>query len=764
MKKSQSIPIKSHFVGSEKSAEHLFRWKRVNSEIRDGDGQIVFQMKKVEAPEEWSQLAIDIAASKYFRRAGVPGRGHENSVRQLVHRVVHAIKTTGYRQGKYFRNSKDADIFAQELKYILLSQRGAFNSPVWFNAGLWELYHIRTPSEHFCWDLKHKKVITTHNAYERPQCSACFIQSIEDSIEGIFELAKTEAKLFKYGSGSGTNFSGLRSRYERISSGSTSSGLLSFLEVLDKGAGAIKSGGTTRRAAKMVTVDIDHPEIHEFIDWKRREEEKAKILIAAGYSSDLDGEAYRTISGQNGNNSVFVSDRFMRSLKEQRLWPLYSRYGRRVLKKVPSEELWKAIVHAAWSCADPALQFQDHVNRWHTCANTAPIRASNPCSEFFFLDDSACNLASINIVKFLNQDGSFDFDSFIHTVRILLISLEILVDYSSYPTAKIAQNSHDYRPLGLGFSNLGSFLMRLGVSYDSDTGRGMASVVTALLTGEAYATSLQLAKSKGAFAGYRRNKNSMQKVMRSHLKAVQNISWSDFSSDWKTHVLSRWQFIAKEGARYGFRNAQVTLIAPTGTISLLMDCDTTGIEPDFSLLKVKKIVGGGQLKLVNQAVPSALRKLGYSDRAINEIVHHLVKYGSLKECSQLKSEHLAVFACAMGGKGELVLTPESHLLMMAAVQPFISGAISKTVNLPEFTSEAEISRIYLRAWKLGLKSVAVYRDGCKASQPLSRERNLDNLELKSPSLGVKCPECHSSTILVSGCFRCPNCGTAVGCS
>lgn len=755
----------SYFVAPGKKPESMFKWKKVDSEIRNRKGEIFFAMKNVEAPEGWSQLAIDIAANKYFRKVGVPGTKHEKSIKQLVERIVSAISVSALKQGGYFSSKKDADTFSKELKYILFSQRGAFNSPVWFNAGLFESYKISSPSEHFAWDEKKKNVFATHNAYERPQCSACFIQSVDDSIESIFELAKTEAKLFKYGSGTGTNFSKLRSRHEFTSSGGTSSGLLSFLEVLDKGAGAIKSGGTTRRAAKMVVVDIDHPEVMEFIDWKMREEQKAHILIAAGLSPEFEGEAYKTVSGQNANNSVRVSDVFMKAVEQNKFWKLKGRMTGETLKEIPAAEVWKKINHAAWICADPGVQFHNTINKWHTCPKTDVINASNPCSEYMFLDDSACNLSSINLAKFLNEeDGSFDFESFIHTARTLFVAQEILVDYSSYPTEKIAQNAHDYRPLGLGYANLGSLLMRKGIPYDSDEGRAWAAALTSLMTGVAYLTSSEIARAKGSFAGFKKNKSSMIKVMKMHEKALKKVAWSYLPQGLETVVKNLWKGVIYNGAKHGYRNAQASVLAPTGTIGLLMDCDTTGIEPDFSLIKFKKLVGGGEIQIVNQAVQSALKILDYSSQEITSILKHIEEHNTVVGCEEIRNEDIAIFDCATGVLGQRVLSAESHVKMMAAVQPFISGAISKTVNLPNSATEEDISNIYFLAWKLGIKAVAVYRDGSKQSQPLNIHKPRDTKVGVVPNFTMKCPECGSDTVLTSGCYRCPNCGTTVGCS
>lgn len=764
--KNKTLHSAAYFVPAGKNPEEMFQWKKVDCEIRNRNGEIFFDMKKVEAPEGWSQLAIDIAASKYFRKTGVPKTEHETSVRQLVQRLMKSLSTAASSQKGYFANKKEIDIFVKELQFILLSQAGAFNSPVWFNAGLWESYKIVSPSEHFAWDEKKKKILPTKNAYERPQCSACFIQSVDDSIEGIFELAKTEAKLFKYGSGTGSNFSTLRSRYETTGAGGKSSGLISFLEVLDKGAGAIKSGGTTRRAAKMVVVDIDHPEVLDFIDWKMREEQKAHLLIAAGLSEDFEGEAYRTVSGQNANNSVRLDDAFMKAVEQNKPWKLKARRTGKTLRELPAVEVWNKITKAAWTCADPGVQFHTTINKWHTCANTAPIHSSNPCSEYMFLDDSACNLASINLVKFLRTDGSFDFEAFIHTARTLFVAQEILVDYSSYPTQKIAQNSHDYRPLGLGFANLGSLLMRMGIAYDSDEGRAWAGALSSLMSGVAYMTSAEMARACGPFAGFKKNKSSMLKVMKMHEKAVSRVTWSHLPQGLEKAVRNLWKGVVYNGSKYGFRNAQATVIAPTGTIGLLMDCDTTGIEPEFSLLKFKKLAGGGEIQMVNQSVRQCLETLQYTEEEIAGIAKYIEKNNSVVGAPYLREEDQAVFDCANGAAGQRILSPESHVKMMAAVQPFISGAISKTVNLASSATEADIGGIYDLAWKLGIKAVAVYRDGSKQSQPLNRVMKSPQATTVVPTaeFTMKCPDCGSDTVLTSGCYRCPNCGTTVGCS
>lgn len=748
-RRPSGLQIPAFFTKKDKAAK-LLSWKKFDALIQGRDGKVHFELKGIEAPESWSQLAVEIAASRYFRK--------EKSIRDLVERVVGAILKTAKKQGGYFATAKDLENFGEELRYILWTQRAAFNSPVWFNVGLWESYGLQSRSGSFFWDFKKKKVVPLENAYEHPQCSACFIQSLPDSIEGIFELAKTEARLFKYGSGTGTNFSTLRSRYEELQSGGTSSGLISFLEVLDRGAGAIKSGGTTRRAAKMVVVDVDHPEVLDFIDWKMNEEKKAQALIKAGWPSDFEGAAYKTVAGQNANNSVRVPDSFMRAVRAGKDWALRARVTGKIYRQVPAREIWDRISQAAWSCADPGLQFHDTVNAWHTCPEGGEIRGSNPCSEYMFLDDSACNLASLNLVKFFSEEGTFDLAAFQHTSRVMFLAQEILVDYASYPTATIAQNSHDYRTLGLGFANLGSLLMRLALPYDSAGALAWAGALTALMTGEAYRVSAEVASVKGAFAKFKLNKKHIVKVLKQHQKALKRVDWSLLPGEMSRESTSVWkEVVAAAATGSGLRNAQATVVAPTGTIGLLMDCDTTGIEPDFSLVKRKKLAGGGEITIVNRAVKPALIRLGYKDADLRGILRQIEDRNTAVGISGLREEHRSVFACATGDEA---LSAEAHLQMMAAVQPFISGAISKTVNLPASASAKDLADVFWRAWELGLKSVAVYRDGSKGGQPLSAEKAVAPTE--NPF--VKCPECGSPTELHSGCYRCSNCGFSVGCA
>lgn len=659
--------------------------------------------QQFEAPVKWSDLAVEIAVKKYFRR--------DKSVRHLIDRVVDTISAFGLKQG-YFKDKASAGVFSREIKQLCVEQRAAFNSPVWFNCGV----------------------------QKEPQCSACFILKVEDSLDKIFDLAKTEALIFKHGSGAGGNFSPLRGKDEELSPGGKSSGLMAFLEVLDRGAGATKSGGTTRRAAKMVVLDADHPEILEFVRWKAREELKARRLLEAGYSGGLDGEAYHSVSGQNSNNSVRVTDQFIKASLNKQEWWTRDRLTGHKRQKLMAADLWDEIVSAAWSSADPGLQFHDTINRWHTCPKEGVIHASNPCAEYMFIDDSACNLSSLNLASFLREDGGFDLEAFRRAARLMLIAQEILVSLSSYPTLRIAENSRRLRPLGLGYANLGGLLLRLGLPYDSEAGRAWGAGLTALLGGVAYATSAELAGVMGPFDAFKRNRASMLKVIERHWRAARalagsmvdgsvrkKIDGSQIELDGVVHAAClAWDLALKQGRRFGFRNAQATALAPTGTIGLLMDCETTGIEPEFALVKTKSLVGGGIVRQVNKAVGPALKRLGYSPAQIQRLEERLRRMGALdreaglhEDNMQLHDEHLAVFDCAQPQRpGGRHLSVDAHLLMMAAVQPFLSGAISKTVNLPADASEADIGLVYRRAWELGLKAISVYRDTSKSVQPL----------------------------------------------
>lgn len=709
-------------------------FEKRTARITDAAGSVVFEMVDVEVPVFWSQLATDILASKYFRRAGVPETGAESSLKQVVYRVAHTIRAQGEKVGT-FATPQDAETFEMELTHLLVGQYGAFNSPVWFNCGLWHEYGIEGSEGHWFYNPDTNRAEQTTNAYEHPQCSACFIQSVDDDLMGLFELMKTEARLFKYGSGTGTNFSRIRGKQEKLSGGGYSSGLMSFLEVLDKGAGATKSGGTTRRAAKMVCLDMDHPEIVDFIQWKRKEELKVQALIQAGYSGDFNGEAYQTVSGQNSNNSVRLSEQFMQAYLKDEPWQTTFRTTGEVCETFQAKDLMRQIAECAWACADPGVQFDDVINDWHTCSVSGRIRGSNPCSEFHFLDNTACNLASLNLLKFCDEAGRFDFSAFRHVSRIFFTAQEILVGLAAYPTETIAKNSWDYRPLGLGYANLGALMMVKGIPYDSAESYALTGAITALMTGEAYRTSAELAAKLGAFNGFSANREPMLRVMRKHQAALNEIVVDACPADLLGEVKSVWEEVLSLGEQYGYRNAQATVLAPTGTIGLLMDCDTTGIEPDFSLIKWKKLAGGGYFKIVNRCVPLALKNLGYADSMITNIMAHIEQTGGVEGAPALSPAHYAVFDCASpAAEGMRFIEPLAHVHILAAAQPFLSGAISKTVNLPHSATVEEIEAIYVTAWKLGLKGVALYRDGSKFSQPLSTSQSREDSQKQSGPL------------------------------
>jgi ribonucleoside-diphosphate reductase alpha chain len=692
------------------------------------DGVEWVNVDGIDAPKSWSKTSVGIVASKYLRQKGVPRKfsktGAENSIRLLIERVVDSITTQGWNQG-YFKTPKARDVFRSELASLVLTQKAAFNSPVWFNVGLWPKYKLRGQSSLWHWDEKRGTAAQAKSAYEFPQTAACFILSVKDDLESIFELARTEARIFKFGSGAGANFSPLRAKGEPLEHGGSSSGLIAFLEVLDRGAGATKSGGTTRRAAKMVILDADHPEILDFIRWKAREEAKALHLTKAGYSGGMDGEAYRTVSGQNSNNSIRVTDRFMRALSADSDWKLKTRTSNTVAQNLKAKALWREIAEAAWASADPGIQFHDSINRWHTVPNEGEIVASNPCSEFMFVNDSACNLSSINLVNFSRGGLNFDVDGFAAAVRILIVAQEILVSMSGYPTQAVAENSFKLRPLGLGYANLGGLLMGMGLPYDSDEGRGLAGRITQAMTAEAYSVSAELARAKGAFSSYRANKSAMKKIIQSHRKAAKEFKPAGMAAltplfeHLEISAKRAWSEGQKVAEKYGYRNAQVTVLAPTGTIGLMMDCETTGIEPEYSLVKNKSLAGGGSLSFFNPAVERGLRTLGYSEKEIKTLIEWQRSHSDLSRNPSLKPEHQRVFDCAQPtGPSGICITAKGHLLMMAAVQPFLSGAISKTINLSESATVTDIEEVFRMAWQLGLKSVAIYRDRSKLAQPL----------------------------------------------
>jgi ribonucleoside-diphosphate reductase alpha chain len=696
---------------------HDIKWEKRDSLISEVDGTVVFKLEGVEVPSEWSQLATDILASKYLRRAGVPTHGHESSLKQVINRIMLALRNNSVG---YFATQDDCQAFSDEISYMLSHQYGAFNSPVWFNVGLADAYGIPGGNSNYCWDYASKSIRPAEDSYLRPQASACFIQSVEDDLGSIFDLVRNESRVFKYGSGTGTNFSSLRGRMEKLSGGGTSSGVMSFLEVFDKGAGATKSGGITRRAAKMVILDADHPEIIDFVRWKMREEKKVAALVAGGYSSDFNGDAYHTVSGQNSNNTVRLPDEFMKSLEDGGKWQTIARTSGVVVDEMPAATLWDEIAKSAWSCADPGVQFDGPIQRWNTCKSSGRINATNPCSEFVWLDDTACNLASLNLIKFLRADGDFDCELYSHAARLFVIAQDILVTMSSYPTEKIAQNSNDFRPIGLGYANLGGVLLALGLPYDSDAARAFASSVSALTTGVAYTASAELADALGPFPKFEENADSMVEVLEAHAWAAKgNVDRLPYPPIWLA-AIEAWGTALEWQGRNGYRNSQVTVLAPTGTIGLLMDCDTTGVEPEFALVKTKKLSGGGSLKIVNQSVPRALEVLGYTKSAITKVVSYISKNDTIEGALPIKPEDLPVFDCAQApSPGGRFIDPMGHVKMLAAIQPYISGSISKTVNLPAESTVDEVKRVFLWAWKHDLKCLTVYRDGSKLSQPLN---------------------------------------------
>jgi ribonucleoside-diphosphate reductase alpha chain len=830
----KGLSFQRQYTRDEVSPFDMFEYDYRTSVIRNPNGEKVFEMTNVEVPNHWSQIATDILAQKYFRKAGVPqpdgSLGRETSIKQVAHRLAHCWRTWGENYG-YFATKKDAQVFYDELVFSIMMQSCAPNSPQWFNTGLFSSYGIDGKAQgHFYVDPKTGKLERSQNAYERPQPHACFILSVDDDLVnegGIMDLWVREARIFKYGSGVGTNYSNIRAEGEKLSGGGTSSGLMSFLKIGDRAAGAIKSGGTTRRAAKMVCLDLDHPEVIDFIDWKVEEEKKVAALIAAGYSSDYEGDAYKTVSGQNSNNSVRIPNEFFHALDHNGDWALTARSTGKVMRTIPAKELWEKISYSAWRCADPGTQYDSTINEWHTCPEGGKIRASNPCSEYMFLDNTACNLASLNLRRFFNEDTSkFDVEGFEYMTRLWTVVLEVSVLMAQFPSPEVAQLSYDYRTLGLGYANLGSMLMVSGIAYDSEESRAIAGAITAIMNGVAYKTSAEMAACLGAFPRYQENKAHMMRVMRNHRAAAYDAADAfegieikpvginaKYCPDYLLRAATKaWDEAVQLGEQYGYRNAQATVIAPTGTIGLVMDCDTTGVEPDFALVKFKKLSGGGYFKIINQSIPAALKKLGYTADQQDAIVKYAKGHGTFagapfinhqslsekgfiaeelkkldtavesafevgfvfnvynlgEECLRrlgftpeqyfapdfnlleslgfsdeeidaandyacgtmtvegapyLKNEHLPVFDCAnkCGKKGQRFIHAHGHIRMMAAVQPFISGAISKTINLPNEATIDEIKDCYYLSWQLGLKACALYRDGSKLSQPLSNK-------------------------------------------
>jgi ribonucleoside-diphosphate reductase alpha chain len=700
-------------------------WELRSAAINDENGQPLFEQRDCEVPVSWSQLATNVVVSKYFYgENGTPER--ERSVRQLIHRVTRTIADWGIADG-YFASPEDGERFYRELTWLCLHQHGAFNSPVWFNVGLYPQYGVRGTKCNWRWDPESCTVQMPENPYEYPQGSACFIQSVDDNMEAIMRLATSEAMLFKFGSGTGTDLSTIRSHRETLSGGGRPSGPLSFMRVYDQIAAVVKSGGKTRRAAKMQSLKVWHPDILEFIESKWKEEQKAHTLIEkGGYESNFNGEAYSSILFQNANLSVRITDEFMETVQSGGKWA--TRWVTDTSKEGPTYEardLLKRMAECAWHCGDPGVQYDSTINHWHTCPNSGRINASNPCSEYMFLDNTACNLSSINLLKFREVDGSFNVDRFQHACRLFFIAQEILVDHASYPTAQIAENSHLFRPLGLGYSNLGSLIMSSGIPYDSDAARGLCGSITSLLHGSATLASAEMASVVGPFQGYAKNREPFLRVMQMHRDAVESID-SDGPEDLKDAARKLWEQVLRTGRKFGFRNAQATVLAPTGTISFLMDCDTTGIEPDIALVKYKQLAGGGMLKMVNQTVGLALRKLGYDEPQIEAISHFVDENETIEGAPHITPEDLAVFDCAFKpANGVRSIDWGAHVRMMAAAQPFLSGAISKTVNMPAESTPGDITEAYRWGWQLGLKALAIYRDGSKWSQPLSTKSEND---------------------------------------
>jgi ribonucleoside-diphosphate reductase alpha chain len=715
-------------------------WEVRSAAIKGENGEVLFEQTNCEVPSFWSQLATNVICSKYFYgEVNTPER--EYSVRQLIHRVVRTISDWGLEDG-YFASAEDGERFYRDLSWLCLHQHGAFNSPVWFNVGLYHQYGVTGAKCNWHWNRQTNQITQPENPYEYPQGSACFIQHVDDNMEDIMELARSEAMLFKFGSGTGTDLSTLRSHREKLAGGGKPSGPLSFMRVYDQVAAVVKSGGKTRRAAKMQSIKVWHPDVMEFIECKWKEEQKARVLIEkGGYESNFNGEAYSSIMFQNANLSVRLTDEFMHAVEKGEQWT--TRWVTDPTKAGPSypaREVLNRMADCAWHCGDPGVQYDTTINNWHTCPNSGRINASNPCSEYMFLDDTACNLASINLMKFrvpakdgASQDGAaatFDAERFQAACRVYFIAQEILVDHASYPTQDIARNSHLFRPLGLGYSNLGSLLMSNGMAYDSDAGRGVCGAMTALLHGAANLTSAELAEAVGPFETFEQNREPMLRVMHMHRDAVESIH-AECPSYLKDAARKTWDEVVAAGAVHGFRNAQATVLAPTGTISFMMDCDTTGIEPDIALVKYKQLAGGGMLKIVNQTVPAALATLGYEPPEIDSILEYINREDTIEGAADLKAEHLSVFDCAFTPRNGVRSIPwQAHVTMMAAAQPFLSGAISKTVNMPRDTTTDDIAQAYFDGWRLGLKALAIYRDGSKESQPLNTSSENDKAKAK----------------------------------
>ena len=734
----RGLPIEHFFSTPGVHPFEQLEWENRSAKISSDSGEAIFAQDNIEVPVNWSQLATKVVASKYFY-GDIEAGQREHSVKQLVHRVSKAIADRGLRDG-YFASQEQAEIYYNELAWLCVNQYGAFNSPVWFNVGLYDVYGIAGGRHNYRWDPQQGTAVACQNSYEYPQASACFIQSVKDSMEDIMRLATSEAMLFKHGSGTGTDLSTLRSSREKLAGGGKPSGPLSFMRVYDQIAAVIKSGGKTRRAAKMQSLKVTHPDIKEFITCKTIEEKKAWTLIEAGYSGEYNSEAYDSVMFQNANLSVRVTDEFMQAVEKDDKWSTYAITSGKKLGEHSARELMQLVAEGTRVCGDPGLQYDSTINRWHTCPNSGPINASNPCSEYMFLDDSACNLASLNLMKFRREDGSFDVQAFKKAVRIFIIAQEILVDNGSYPDKPIAVNSHKFRPLGLGFANLGSLIMSLALPYDSDQARGLASAVSAIMTGTAYATSAELASLKGPFEEFEKNRDPMLKVINMHRQHARDLPETHCPDYLRNAAKDAWDEAVDAGTKAGFRNSQTTVLAPTGTIGFLMDCDTTGVEPDIALVKYKLLAGGGMLKLVNRTVPMALERLGYSPEDIKAICDYIDEKETIEGAPKLIEDHVPIFDCAFKPRnGKRFIRYTAHLRMMAAVQPYISGAISKTINMSKESTAEDIMAAYMEGWKLGLKAVAIYRDGSKRLQPVSTDKHKEEKAKKAAEVPAPRP-------------------------
>ncbi len=723
-KNAKALTIEQHFSNPGVHPFEELEWETRAAKISSDSGEAIFEQDNIEVPTSWSQLATKVVSSKYFY-GDIENGQREHSVKQLVHRVCLTITERGLKDG-YFSTKQDAETYYNELTWLCVNQHGAFNSPVWFNVGLYDVYGIGGSKHNYRWHPEKQTAVPCDSSYEYPQASACFIQSVKDSMEDIMRLANSEAMLFKHGSGTGTDLSTLRSSKEKLSGGGKPSGPLSFMRVYDQIAAVIKSGGKTRRAAKMQSLKVDHPDIREFITCKTIEEQKACAVIEAGYNGEYNSEAYESVMFQNSNLSVRVTDEFMQAAEKDDRWVTHAVTSGEILGEHSARELMQLISEGARVCGDPGVQYDSTINRWHTCPKSGAINASNPCSEYMFVDDSACNLASLNLMKFRKEDGTFDVESFKKAIRLFIIAQEILVDNGSYPDVAITINSHRFRPLGLGFANLGSLAMSLAMPYDSDQARSLASAIGAIMTGTAYAVSAEMARLKGPFVEFEKNKEPMLKVINMHRQHAYDIPESHCPDYLRNAAKDAWDAAFDAGSRVGYRNAQTTVLAPTGTIGFLMDCDTTGIEPDIALVKYKLLAGGGMLKLVNRTVPMALERLGYSPEETKAICDYIDEHETIEGAPKLTEDHLPIFDCAFKPRnGKRFIKSLAHLKMMAAVQPFISGAISKTINMAKESTTEDIMATYTEGWKLGLKAVAIYRDGSKQLQPVSTDKHKD---------------------------------------